>query len=103
MTETRAKALSEFLTADADRAKDLLTKEPEEALKVINANGFDFTVDELKEFGAAVRKAAEADELSEASLEGVSGGVITESVIGIAFVGTVLFAAGQRIGKYAPW
>lgn len=101
MTDNRAEALSKYLTADADRAAKLLSEEPEAALTAINADGYDFTLDELKEFGAAVREVASSDELNEENLENVAGGVA--GVITIAFVGTVCFAVGQRIGKYAPW
>lgn len=101
MKDSRAEALSKYLTSDADRAAKLLSEEPEVVLATINADGYDFTIDELKEFGAEVRRISALDELSEDSLENVAGGVA--GVITIAFVGTVCFAVGQRIGKYAPW
>ena len=102
MNEKRAEALSNFLTSDPERAKTLLSMEPDEALVAINAAGYDFTIDELTEFGAEVRRVSLLnDEISEENLEEVAGGVA--GVITIAFVGTVCFAVGQRIGKYAPW
>lgn len=102
MEEKRAEALSNFLTADAERAKELLSMEPADALVAINAEGYDFTIEELSEFGAEVRRVSALEgEISEENLEQVAGGVA--AVITIAFIGTVCFAVGQRIGKYAPW
>ena len=76
LTEERAMAITEVLAADEARAKALLSLEPEEALKQINALGNDFTVDELREYGNVLSFAAkkEQGELSVDSLDDVSGG-----------------------------
>ena len=102
MNEKRAEKLGEYLASDTERAKKLLTLSPEEALEAINGDGYDFTLDEINEYGAEVRRVSSlSSEISEENLEKVAGGVV--EVITVAFVGTVAFAVGQRIGKYAPW
>ena len=102
MDEMRAEQLGKYLASDTEKAKKLLTLSPEEAMEAINAEGYDFTLEEINEYGAKIRRvsALSSDEISEENLEEVAGGV---GVITIAFVGTVAFAVGQRIGKYAPW
>ena len=102
MNEERIKKLSEVLNADVEQAKQVVAMQPEEAVKLINAKGYDFTVEELVEYGTILRKMAEADSLSEEDLEKVAGG-IDFVVIGATFVGTVLFNIGRTIGKNAPW
>lgn len=78
LTEERAQALTEYLGQDSDRAEELSKMPVEKAVAAINADGYDFTVDELKEFSEMVAKVSAAqnadDELDDEALESISGG-----------------------------
>ena len=77
MTEERAKALTEYLSKDADRTEQLFDMNIEDAVKEINADGYDFTAEELSEFADAMVKISDkkdSGELSDEELEDVSGG-----------------------------
>lgn len=80
LTAERAQILGDYLVSDTERAKKLVELTVDEAVKIINADGHDFTVEELKDFGEAANKAAEMQtedgELSEEVLGEVSGGCI---------------------------
>ena len=90
LTQERATALTEFLTADEERASKLVLLEPSEALAEINALGNDFTLDELKEYGDALVAATSQGELDAESLNDVSGGSVTVGVV----LGASAIAAG---------
>ena len=79
MTIERAEKLAAYLKADPAKTKELFELPVEEALAKINADGNDFTVEELKEFDEAMVNAEENKdgELDASALEGVSGGAIT--------------------------
>lgn len=79
LTNERAEVFAKYLTDDKDRANALLELTPEEAAERINADGFDFTAEEVKEFGENLKAAvAQQDgELDEISLDDVSGGLAT--------------------------
>ena len=78
LTEARANKITEILSADAERANDLLALSPEEALSKINGGlGCDFTLEELREYGEVLVKAVQ---LSEDALSGVAGGVGSDNV-----------------------
>lgn len=91
LTENKAKVISEYLMADKKRGEHLLTLSPEEAVKEMNADGCDVTVDELIEFGSAMAATSNKDELEATDLDNVAGGlgvVATYAIAcGIAFVG----------------
>lgn len=77
LTNERAEVLGKYLTENKERAVALLELSPEEAAAKINAEGHDFTVDEVREFGEQLQKAAaNSGELDAASLEQVSGGLV---------------------------
>ena len=65
MTAERKGKLVAFLNADQARAQKLVALDPSEALGLINAHGYDFTVGEIKEF---------AQSIQDDVLSGVSGG-----------------------------
>ena len=106
MTIERAEKLAAYLKADPAKTKELLELPVEEALAKINADGNDFTVEELKEFDEAMVNAEENKdgELDASALEGVSGGAISIATATPAF-GIVKWGApyawkaGQWIGK----
>lgn len=75
LTQERKEQISDLLTANLERASKLLAMSAEEALEEINGGlGFDFTLDEIKEYGKTLTNAAK---LSDAALSGVAGGVDT--------------------------
>lgn len=96
LTEERAKALVDYLSADEERMNKVAELTPAEAMKVINADGFDYTVEEIEEFGKeiqlAVAKSGEG-ELDADSLDDVSGGVAI--AVGTA---VALFGVGYKMG-----
>jgi dsDNA-binding SOS-regulon protein len=107
LTTERSEKLGKYLADNKDNAQALLELAPEQAVEKINADGFDFTADELKEFGEELKKAAlqsESGELDAASLEGVSGGVITFAAAA-AGIGIVMggYALGKDIANRWGW
>lgn len=104
LTNERAEMLANYLTADVNKAKELVDLPVEDAVKAINADGFDFTVDELKEFGTQLQKIAEKmnsnGELSADVLEDVAGGLVVSGAVAAALItsGTTLFLAGVTGG-----
>lgn len=98
LTNERAELLSKYLAEDKDRTLALLGLSPEEAAAKINADGQDFTVDEIREFGEQMQKVAvHSEELDASSLDQVSGGIVTE----IAGVCVACFALGATLGLAA--
>lgn len=96
MTKERAEILTQYLTSDPDRAKDLLALKAQEALQRINAEGYDFTIDELNEYCKAFKAAVTEGELNESELETVAGGLVLTTGMVIGLVGC--FAGGTAIG-----
>ena len=76
LTQKKADILSEILAVDAERGKVLLALDPIEALAQINALGNDFTLDEIKEFGEALKVASQQCELDADALDSIAGGVV---------------------------
>lgn len=101
LTVERAETLTNFLKSDPARTEMLFGLESEEALKSINANGFDFTIDELNEYCAEFKKVMVQGEgeLDEAQLENVAGGLVLTGamVVGLA----ACFVGGTAIGVVA--
>ena len=75
MTEERIEKLTNYLREDQEKELVLLQMQPEEACIKIQADGYDYTVDEIIEYGNLVRTVAAQmdDEISEADLEMVAG------------------------------
>ena len=97
MTMERADALTKYLTADPENAKNLLAMDPVDALAVINAAGYDFTVEELIEYCNAFKAAATQDgELDAEALENVAGGIVLTGGMVLGLLGC--FAGGAAIG-----
>lgn len=104
LTNERAEMLANYLTEDTQRAKELLILEPAEALKEINGQGYDFTLEELSEYGEAVRAASAEGELEAEALDDVSGGSVTlAALVGAGFAVKVAYDVGRTVGKNAPW
>ena len=102
ITRERAMKITDMLTSDPNRAKELLSLRAEEALERINGGcGFDFTLSEIQEYSKIL---ARASELSDVALESVAGGVgdnMEEDLITItagALIAAGLFLGGGAIG-----
>lgn len=96
MTMERADALTKYLTADPENAKNLLAMEPADALAVINAAGYDFTIEELIEYCNAFKAVATQDELDAEALDNVAGGIVLTGAMVLGLLGC--FAGGAAIG-----
>lgn len=86
LTLERTETLGKYLTEDPARAKALLDLSAEDAAKKLKDEGYDFTAEELAEFGenlAAASSAAPSGELSEENLQNVSGGVLAAAAAGV--------------------
>lgn len=104
LTEARAEMLANYLTADKDRAAKLLGLSPEEALAQMNADGNDFTLEELGDFNEALKAAlAEEGELDADALDDVAGGSAALTILGVGFAVKVAYDVGRTVGKNAPW
>lgn len=103
LTNERAEQIAKYLTADKERAQVLLALSPEEALGRINADGYDFTIEEITEFGKQLKVAAtmQEGELDETALNGVSGGIVVEGVA-IACI-SLGYAIGSALAKNYGW
>jgi lactobin A/cerein 7B family class IIb bacteriocin len=99
LTDERAKKLSDYLVSDVERAQRLVDLPADEALVLINAEGNDFTIDEIKDFGLVMEHVSQSnkdEELNEEELEEVAGGIVITSAVLAA--GVALFTAGVTFG-----
>ena len=99
LTGERAELLSNYLTADTERARKLVDLPAEEALAQINADNHDFTLEELKDFRdvmVQISKKNEDGELTDEDLTEVAGGIIISGAVLAA--GVTLFTAGVTFG-----
>lgn len=113
LTKERAAVLVGYLTEHPEEAKELFNMPIEEAQAKINAAGYDFDLDELKDFAAEIQlHAAEKNgELNDDDMDAVVGGV-TGIEVAIA-MGTIYGAyeackwawnTGTWLGnKYVNW
>lgn len=103
LTIERTELLGKYLQEDVERAKKLLDLDPEEAVAKINADGYDFTVDEVVEFGEHLSNAA-SDELSEESLSEVAGGVVAAAAAAVYVACIALgVTVGAAAGAHKKW
>lgn len=94
LTHERAQVLASYLDADIARARQLVTLTPTSAMNQINADGYDFTTEELEEFGKQLQSAAvRTGELDETELGEVAGGLVIEGVA------ISCIALGYKIGS----
>ena len=101
LTEMKAKAISDYLTADVERAQGLLEMTAEDAAIKMNADGCDVTADELVEFGGAMVQVSGEDELSDTELEGVAGGIAPVLVYAAAC--GIALGCGYIVGRLEQW
>lgn len=72
----RAEELTDYFTSDEDRARKIFALPLKTACKIINADGFDFTEEELKTYADYILSlfSDSADELDETEMKDISGG-----------------------------
>lgn len=104
LTQERANLLASYLNSDIENAKQLFELSPADAAEKINTSGYDFSVEELTEFGVQLKKVIETTqegELSENALDNVSGGLVVEGVaISCIALG---FKIGSALAKNYGW
>ena len=99
MTKERIQAIAEVLEND-DLRKDLLAMEPADAAEELKKKGYDFTADELIEFGTLVAEATNTGELNADDLDAVAGGAVTAlTILGVGFAIKVAYDVGKAVGK----
>lgn len=79
MTLERKTLLSNYFSEDVERTSVITQMNPEDACAAINADGYDFTPNELREFASDLVRVCCGggdDELTEEQLGNVSGGAI---------------------------
>lgn len=103
LTNERAEMIANYLKEDVDRANKMSDLSPEEAAKVINANGYDFSAEEIKEFAENLKKvAAQGDELNEENLDEVAGGVIAAAAATV-YLACITIGIGLGTAAAAKW
>ncbi len=97
MTQERIEKIAEVLNENESRAKKLIEMDPVAAAEQLKAEGYDFTSDELIEFGEFIAKVKEeTGELDVENLENVAGGVVVAGAVVAA--GVKIFLAGAAGG-----
>lgn len=100
LTNERAEMLAKYLTDKKEAGFDLLELDASEAVAKINAEGFDFTAEELHAFADMMEKSDfEGDELDETSLDNVSGGVAVAVAV-VAFAYAYYVYTQKRRGRW---
>ena len=76
ITKEKIEALAKYMGENEERAEMLMALSAEEACAKINADGYDFTTEELAEFAQGFAKAlnVKEGEMSEEDLFDVAGG-----------------------------
>lgn len=100
ITNERAEMLANYLSSDIDKAKELVEMSVEDATSAINADGYDFTEEEVKGFGDILQNAAsmanEDGEIDAESLDNVAGGLVISGTV--LTVAATLFLGGTTFG-----
>lgn len=99
MTKERIQAIGKVLENDEQR-KALLAMEPAAAAEELKKQGYDFTADELIEFGTLVAEATSTGELNAEDLDDVAGGAAaTLTVLAALGGGAYLVKLAGDLGK----
>ncbi len=100
MTKERIQAIADVLSADEEQRKALLDMTPTDAAETLKSKGYDFTADELSEFGKMVVEATGSGELDADKLDVVAGGSVSIGVLlGVTFATKVAYDVGKAIGN----
>lgn len=101
MTKERIQAIAEVLEND-DLRRELLAMEPANAAEELKKNGYDFTAEELIEFGTLVAEATNTGELNAEDLDAVAGGAVTIiTLLGVTFATKVAYDLGKAVASRA--
>lgn len=85
MSIASAKAFYEQLSQDPSVLDGISADAPEKSMELLRERGFDFTAEELHEvLPDHLKPCLESDELSDADMEPVVGGIAVMTVVGIA-------------------
>ena len=103
MTQERANILTSILNADQERTCHLLSLDASDAMAQINALGNDFTLDEITEYGEAIRASVAQGELDSTALDGVAGGLGPLAIAGLIAGGTYLVGVGVGVAQALGW
>ena len=99
MTKERIQEIAEVLEND-DFRRDLLAMEPADAAAELKQKGYDFTAEELIEFGRLVVEATSAEELNAEDLDAVAGGAVTiVTLLGVTFATKVAYDLGKAVAS----
>lgn len=99
MTKERIQAIAEALEND-DLRKALLDMEPATAAEELKKEGYDFTTDELIEFGTLFAEATSTGELNAEDLDSVAGGSVTVvTLLGVTFATKVAYDLGKAVAS----
>lgn len=98
MTKERIQAIGKVLENDEQR-KALLAMEPAAAAEALKKEGYDFTADELIEFGTLVAEATSTGELTAEALDDVAGGAAALTVFAALGGGAYLVKLAGDLGK----
>jgi len=80
LTHERAYTLTKIINADKERAKALLNLKVEDATRQINALGYDFKSEEIKEYGKAIR-CYMGGHIRDSDLDSISGGIVVNALV----------------------
>ncbi len=103
LTKEREELLMNYFSANEERTKKLFQLDTEDALSIINADGNDFTAEELEEFGgklASMMEQQKSGELTEDNLDNVSGGYLATAWRIIKVGAPVAYNTGYKIGTW---
>ncbi len=98
MTNERISQITDALMADETNVKSLFELDPSDAANALEQKGYDFTEEELVEYGKILdseKKALESgQELAEEALDDVSGGGLIAAAVAGVIIG--YWAYGQK-------
>ena len=78
LSAERMYALTKFVCADKERAKKLLALKPEDAAQQINAFGYEYTADEIRDYARAMLPHIAGHAYFEDELDETTGGMGTD-------------------------
>lgn len=101
MTNERIQTIAEALASNDELRQTVVAMEATDAAETLNKAGYDFTADELIEFGEFAKELSANGELDLEELDSVAGGSITvfAAMGGAAFLVKVCYDLGKAVGK----
>jgi predicted ribosomally synthesized peptide with nif11-like leader len=94
----------EELMKDKDFVEQMLSAETAEAAQALFASrGVEFTLEEITQIGAGLKACISEDELSDADLNAVSGGIALATVASVVSIISGGVAVVDFIGKRVGW